>query len=183
MASVVALSHLMVGKRGLVAGAVGHDLIALVEQVLFPEVLEDPPDQLDIFVGVGHVGIFEVHPVGDAIGELAPVADIFEGGLAAFLVELGDAHFLDLMLVGEAVLLLDLDLDREAVGIPAAAARDVEAAHDLVAREHILEGARQYMMDAGATVGGGRALVEDVFGAALRLLDGLLERSARAPRN
>ena len=61
------------------------------------------------------------------------------------------------------------------MGVPAAAARDVEAAHDLVAREHVLEGSRQDMVNPGAAVGGGRPLIEDELGPAAALLNGLVE--------
>ena len=121
---LVAEGHLVIRKRRPAAGAIRDDLVALVEQVLVPEALEDPPDRLDVLIGVRHVGIIQVNPEGDAIRQASPVADVLKGRLAALLVEPGDAVFLDLLLAREAVLLLDLDLHRQPVGVPAAAARD-----------------------------------------------------------
>ena len=78
-------------------------------------------------------------------------------------------------LAGEAELLLDFELDRQAVGVPAALARDIEPAHGLVAREDVLERARQHVMDAGPAVGRRRPLVEYVARARRGLLLRLAE--------
>src|SRR6185436_13107240 len=75
--------------------------------------------------------------------------------------EARDADFLlDALLVEDAELFLDLVFHRQAVRVPAGFARTVEAAHGLVAREQILERAREHVMDAGPAVGRRRALVE-----------------------
>ena len=81
----------------------------------------------------------------------------------------------------EAELLLDLELDRQAVAVPARLARDEVAAHRLVAREHVLEDARQDVVGAGAPVGRGRALVEDERLRALAAAHRLVEDVALAP--
>ncbi len=53
--------------------------------------------------------------------------------------------------------------------IPPRLARRAEALHRLIARDHVLEHARQNMVHAGAGIGGGRTLVqhEQIFGVAL----------------
>jgi len=51
----------------------------------------------------------------------------------------------------------------------------VESLHDLVAREQILEGARQYVMHAGLSIRSRRAFVKNILGTAFALLNGLLE--------
>ena len=51
-------------------------------------------------------------------------------------------YVLDLLLVVDAELLLDGDLDRQAVAVPAALALDEVPAHRLEAREDVLEDAR-----------------------------------------
>ena len=45
---LVALGDLVRGQRGAAARAVGHDLVALVEQVAVPHRLQRPPDRLDV---------------------------------------------------------------------------------------------------------------------------------------
>ncbi len=68
---------------------------------------------------------------------------------------------LDALLALDAQLLLDLDFDGQAVGVPTCLAENAAAAHGLVAADGVLEGAGQDMVDAGEAVGGGRTLVED----------------------
>ena len=165
----------MIGESRPTARAIRHNLIALVEQVAVPEIFQDVPNRLDIVVGKGHVGGFEVNPESDTVGETFPILDVIERRLAAFLVEFRDAVAFDILLVGKAVPLLDLDLDGQAMRVPAAAPRDVEAAHDLVTREHILESARQHMVNAGFSIRGRRAFKKNVFRRALSLFDGFLE--------
>ena len=64
-------------------------------------------------------------------------------------------------------LLLDLDLDREAVAVPAALAGDVAPAHGVEPGVDVLEEAGPHVVDARAPVGGGRAFVEHPLGCAL----------------
>ena len=86
--------------------------------------------------------------------------------LAALGVELGDAVRLDVALAGEAELLLDRELDRQAVAVPAGLALDVVALHGLEPREDVLEDAGLDVVGAGHAVGGRRALVEGPRAAA-----------------
>ncbi len=71
----------------------------------------------------------------------------------AQLVELGDAVGLDLLLAVDAEAALDLELDGQAVRVPAGLARHAVAAHRLVAREEVLEDARDDVVRAGPAVG------------------------------
>src|SRR5204863_7232056 len=86
--------------------------------------------------------------------------DVAEHRLAAALVELGDAVALDLLLRGDAELLLHLELDRQPVAVPAGLAGDAIAAHRLVAGIDVLEDAGEDVVGAGAAVGSRRPLVE-----------------------
>ncbi len=158
---LVALRDLVARERRAVARAVRDDLEALVEQVLVPQLLERPPDRLDVVRVERPVGIVEVDPVADPLGQPRPVLEELEHGRAALGVELRDPVFLDLVLGLDPELVLDGDLDRQAVAVPAALAVGVEALHRLVAREDVLEHARQHVVRAGPPVGRRRALVED----------------------
>ena len=161
-AFLIALRQLVAAERRAAARAVGHDLVALVDQPALPVLLQDPPQRLDVVVGEGDVRGRQIDPVAEPLGHLLPFLDVLEHALPAFLDEGRDAVLLDRLLAGEAELLLDFELDRQAVGVPAALARDIEPAHGLVAREDVLERARQHMMDAGPAVGRRRPLVENV---------------------
>ena len=178
---LVAQRDLVRGQRGAAARAVGHDLVALVQQALVPHLLERPPDRLDVVVVHRVVGVVGVDPEADPLGQLVPLVDVLQDRLAALGVELGHAVGLDVVLGLEAQLLLDLQLDRQAVGVPAALAVHQPAAHGAVAREHVLEHAAEHVVRAGPAVGGRRALVEDVGLGALAPADRLAEHVALAP--
>ena len=162
-------------------GAVRDHPVALHEQPLLPDLLERPPDRLDVLVRERVVGVVGVDPEADPLGQLVPLVDVAQHRLAAAGVELGDAEALDVVLVGEAELLLDLELHREPVAIPARLARHVVALHRLVAREHVLEHAAEDVMRPGPPVRRRRALVEDERLGALAAADRLVEDVALAP--
>ncbi len=178
---LVALRHLVAADRRAAARAVRHDLVALVEQVLVPDLPQDPPDRLDVVVGVGVVGVVQVDPEADALGEALPLLEVRGDALAAELVELGDAVGLDLPLAVDAEAALDLELHRQAVRVPAGLARHAVAAHRLVAREEVLEDARDDVVRAGPAVGRRRPLVEDEEGRVVTALEALLEDAVLLP--
>ena len=126
---LVALGDLVRGERRAAAGAVGDHLVALVKAPVVPDLAQRPPDRLDVGVGERHVGVVEVDPEADPLGEPVPFLDVAEHRLAAALVELGDPVGLDLGLRGDPELPLDLQLDGQAVAVPAGLARHPMAAH------------------------------------------------------
>ena len=155
--------------------------MALVEEAFVPELAHQPPDRLDVVVGEGPVGVLGVDPHRGALGERGEVLDVALHRLATPVVEVGDAVGLDVVLVGEAELLLDLELDREAVAVPAALAGNVVAAHGLEPGVEVFEHAGPDVVEAGAAVGRGRALVEDPRWRALAQDLHLLEEVDLAP--
>ena len=130
------------------------------------DLLQRPPDRLDVGGVHRPVGLAHVDPVAHPLGHLLEEVDVPLHRLAAAGVELGDAVRLDVGLAGEAELLLDGELDRQAVAVPAGLAVDLVALHRLEAREDVLERPRLDVVGAGAAVRGGRALEE---GPACRL--------------
>ena len=157
---LVAGRDLVRAQRRSAARAVGDDLVALVEAIALPVLLQRPPDRLDVVGLHGHVGVVEVDPVPDPLDHPVPVVDVGEHRLPAAAIELGDPEGLDLLLRADPELLLDLELDREAVAVPATLARHVEAAHRLVARVDVLEHPGEDVVGARPAVCGRRALVE-----------------------
>src|SRR6185436_4614547 len=125
------------------------------------------------------VGVAHVDPAAHAVGHLLPQVDVPLHGLAAPRVELRDAVRLDVGLALEAQLLLDRELHREAVTVPAALAADLVALHGPEPREDVLERAGLDVVGAGAPVGGRRTLVEGPRLAGL--LQALLEDPVLAP--
>ena len=178
---LVALRHLVTRDGRAAAGAVGHDLVALVEEVLVPDLAQQPPHRLDVLVGERVVGVAEVDPETDALGQAVPLLEVGEDALLAETVELDDAVLLDLLLAVDAQPALDLELDGQTVRVPARLARDLEATHRLVAREDVLEDAREHVVRARAPVGRRRAFVEDEERRVLAQGEALLEDAALPP--
>ena len=143
--------------------------------------LERPPHRLYVLVGVGDVRPVIVEPVPDAAGEQLPVVLVPEYALAAPAVEFGHAEPFDAGLAADSERFLDLDLDRQPVGIPARYTRDLTAAHGVVAAHQILDGPSKHVMDPGPAVGGGRALKEDEGLAVPRSTERLVEEPFALP--
>ena len=157
------------------------DLVSLIEQPLLEEPRQRPPDALDVRAVVGDVRLVQIHPEGDALGQLLPLARVPEDGVDALLDERLDPVGLDRGLAVDPELFLDLDLDREPVRVPARLAGDAVAPHRLVAGEQVLDDARQHMPVVGQAVGGGRSLVEDERPVRRGLGEGLLEDALPLP--
>ena len=96
--------------------------MVLDEQPALVDLLERPPHALDVLGVHRPVGLVGVDPVAHALGHLLELVDVAEDRLAALGVELGDAVVLDVLLAGEAELLLDGELDGQAVTVPASLA-------------------------------------------------------------
>ena len=105
------------------------------------------------------VRVVHVDPVADAGGHGLPLFYVTEHAVAAFLVECLDAVFFNLFFAFEAKRFLDLELHGQAVGVPAAFALDAEALHGSVTADDVFEDPGEGVVDAGAAVGRGRALV------------------------
>ena len=180
----VALRELVARQRGRAPRAVRGDAEALVDEALLPHLAQGPPHRLDVVGGQRPVRVVVVEPERHALAEGDPVVDVLVDALAAEPVEALDPDLvLDVELARDVERLLDLELDREAVGVPARLALDVEALHRLVAAEEVLEGAREDVVGAWHAVGGGRTFVEDearpAFAEVKRLLEGVLGLPSR----
>ncbi len=171
----VAERDLVVGKSCAATRAVRRDPVVLHEQALVEDLLERPPHALDVAGVHGAVGLRQVDPVAHALGQLLERVDMPLDRLAAFRVELRDAVGLDVFLAGEAKLLFDLQLDGQAMAVPARLTRDVEALHGLEPREEILEHPCLDVVGAGHTVRGRRALVKGPLRAPFALRERAIE--------
>ena len=165
---LVALRQFMVGQAGAASWAVRRDAVVLHEQTLVEDLLERPPHRLDVVRVHGPVGVAHVDPVAHALGQVGERVDVAQHRLAAAGVELGDAVGLDVLLAGEPELLLDRELDRQAMAVPSGLARDVVALHRPIAGEHVLEDAGLDVVGARHAVGGRWTLVEDPLRPTLR---------------
>ncbi len=123
----------------------------------------------------GHVGLGKIDPEADTLGQLFPFLRVDENRIDALADELLNPVLEDALLAGDLERLLDLDLHRQPVGVPARLARHPETAHGLVARENIFDDARQDVPIVGHAISGGRPLVENEGLRAGALLEAFCE--------
>ena len=176
----------MAAQSGAGGGAVGLYGVALIEQTLLVELLQQPPQRLDVFVVVGDIGVVQVYEVAHPLGQLAPFAGVGHHVFAALLVVVlcrDVARRLRVVDVGlgDAERLLHAQLHGQPVGVPSSLALHLEALHGLIAVEGVLQRAAQHMVNAGMAVGRGRPLVEYKLRAALALLHGAVEHVLALP--
>ena len=148
-------------ERGAALRPPPDDFVALVEEAAVEEFLERPPDAFDVTLVVGHVGLVGVNPETEPFGQPFPFLHVPPDALLAELDKGLDAVGFDLLLGVNAEFLAHLDLDRQAVGIPAGFALAQVAPHGAVTGEEILDCPREAVAGVGHTVGGRRAFVED----------------------
>ena len=178
---LVALRDLMVRQPGPAARAVGRDAVVLYEQAPVVDLLERPPHRLDVARVHRAVGVVGVDPVRHPPGQGLKLTDVTHDRGAAGGVELRDPVDLDVALSGEAELLLDGELDRQPVAVPASLTGHVPALHGLEAREQVLEDPRLDVVRARLAVGRRRSLVEDPRLAVPGLLEAALEDPVTLP--
>lgn len=178
---LVPLGEFVVGEAGAAARAPGGDPVVLHQQALGEDLLQRPPHALDVLRVHGAVGLVEIDPVAHARGEFGEGVGVTGHRLAALRVELRDAVRLDVLLAVEPEFLLDRQLDRQPVAVPAGLAGDVVAAHGAEAGEDVLEDPGLDVVGAGHAVRGRRALVEDPLGTPPGLLQGASEDLVLAP--
>ena len=171
----VALGDFLRAERSPAAGAVRNDLEALIEKLSVPDLFQRPPFRLDIVVIVGDIGVLHIGPETDRVGEILPHAFILPDALLALLDERLHPVSFDLLFAVQAQFLLDLQLNRQTVRIPSGFPGHILSLHGMIARDHILDDARQHMSDMRLAVGCRRAVIKGIIGRAFPLLHTLLE--------
>ena len=172
---LIALCDLLRGERGSAARAVGNDLEALVEQSLVPDGLQCPPLGLDEIVIIGDIRVIHVSPEANCAGEILPHSLIFPDAFLTFIDERLQTVGLDLILSVQSKQLLNLDLNRKAVCVPACLSRHHTALHGAVSRNHIFDNTGLHMSDMRLSVCSRRAVVKGISRALLPAVNALLE--------
>ena len=160
---------------------IGLDGVALVEQPLVEELLEEPPQRLDVFVVIGDVGIVHIDPVAHLAGQVLPHARKLHDGFAAGAVVLLDGDLFADVLLGDAELLLDAQFDRKSVRIPPRLAVHEVALLRLVTAENVLDRTGHDVVDARRAVGRRGAFVEYERGVSFARGDAFMECIAGVP--
>ncbi len=181
LVDVVIHSQLVARQRRLVVPAVRQHPVALIGQTLVPQLLEGPDHRLHEAEIECLVVVVEIDPARLAGHIGPPLAGVLEHRRAAGVVELLDAHLLDLGLVGDAELALHLELCGQAVGVPAEAAFDLVAAHGAVPRHDVLDVSGEQVPVVRKPVGERRPVVEDVLRRVVATFDACAEGVAVRP--
>ena len=178
-------AQLVRAQRGLILRAVRQHTVALVCQALVVQLLERPHHGFHVRNVQGLVAVLEIDPTGLTMDVRLPLVGVLEHGGTAGVVELVDAHLLDLIHRVDAQFLLRLKLGRQTVSVPAEHAVDLVALHGLVTRDDVLRIAGQQVAIVRQAVGERRAVEEDEFVLAViagrTAFDGLLEGVVLVP--
>ncbi len=123
--------------------------------------------------------MLEVDPARLAMHIVTPFVHVFEHARAAGVVELVDAHLLNLIHRIDAELLLRLEFGRQTVRVPAEHAVDAMPLHRLVPRHHVFRIPREQVAIVRQAVRKGRPVKEHELVVAVLaagvLVNGLLE--------
>ena len=157
-AGVVFVFDLGFGQRSLVVDAPVDRAQALVDEFLFQKVVERRQHHRLVLRSHGGVGLVPASEDADAFELLALQIEKFLRVLSARFpdLQLGHLQFL------AAQLLIDLDLDGQAVAIPSRDVRRVESRHGLGFDDEILQALVQRMSEVNGAVGIGRTVVQNV---------------------
>ena len=142
----------MGAKSGTCCRRIRLNCISLVKQVLVVELLQQPPQSLDVAVIVCDVRIFEVNPVADALGKVGPVACVFHNFATASVVVVLYGNLLADVLLGDAESLFHAEFHRQTVGIPAGLAVNLVTSQSLVAADNVLDSTCHNVMDTRHSV-------------------------------
>ena len=134
--------------------------MAFVDKALVPHLLQCPPLGLDVVVVVCDVRVLHVSPETDAVTHVLPLVLVGPDGFLTLLDERLNAVALDLRLAVDAQSLLDFELDRKSVCIPACLEDDVLALHCVISRDNVLNDSRLDMSDMRLAVSRRRTVVE-----------------------
>ena len=87
--------RLEIRKRRSQLDRKGHDLKALIDQILIPQLFKNPPDRLHKGRIHRPIGMIKIDPAADAIDRFFPFTRIAKNDLAALFIKIGDAELLN----------------------------------------------------------------------------------------
>ena len=76
----------MARQSGTGSGGIRLDGVALIEQPLVVELLEQPPQGLNVFIVISDIGMIQIDEISHLLGQLAPLCRKLHHVLAAFVV-------------------------------------------------------------------------------------------------
>ena len=134
--------------------------MALVDKVLIPHLLQSPPFGLDVVVVICNIRIVHVSPEAYTVTHVLPLVLICPDGFLTLLDEGLYAVAFDLRLAVNTQSLLNFELYRKSVCIPACLEDDRLALHSMVSRNYVLNDSCLNMSDMGLSVSCRRAVIK-----------------------
>ena len=168
-------------ESGAGSGRIGLNGVALIEQALVVELLEQIPQGFDIAILIGDIGVVHVDPIAHLVREFFPLVGVFHHLLAAGGIVVVYANLLANILLGDTERFFHAELHGQSMSIPASLAQHLVALHGLEAAHDVLEGACHHMVNAGHTVGRRRSLIKHKGGSTFALLDAACKHVLRVP--
>ena len=150
------------GEGGVVVDAPVDRLEAFVDEAALEEGVEGLEDGALVAEGHGEIGVVPAAEDAEPLELAALEVDVLLGVLAAGAADGDGLHFEFFA----AELLVDLDLDGEAVAVPAGDVGSVKAGHGLGLDDEVLDAFVEGVAEVDGAVGVGRAVVQDVAGLA-----------------
>jgi hypothetical protein len=154
---VLVVFDLGLGERGAARDAPVHGLLGLVDEVLLDEAGQLAHDGGLVFGGHREIRLVPLAEDAEALELLLLDGDVFVRIFAALAAERNRGH---LALLG-AQIPVDLELDRQAVAVPAGHVRRVLAHHAAAAEQQVLEDLVHDVADVDVAVRVGRSVVQD----------------------
>ena len=175
------LRQLVLRERRAAARAPFGRAVALVEPVALVHLLQHPPHVFDVRVAEREVVVAPVHPLAEADRPLRQLRGRPHDDVAALRGKRLEPVLLDLALRVEPELVLDADLDPEALAVEAVLVALVVAPEGLVALEDVLQRAAPGRVDGEGLVRRHRPVEERELRAVRVLRAQLLEDPLRLP--
>ena len=146
------LVQFVAGQTSTCSRAVGLNGISLVEQTFLIQLLQQPPQCLYVFVVIGDIGMFHIHPVSHLLAQVGPFARVFHHIQAAALVVLLYTDGFAYIFLGDAQLFLHTEFYGQSMGVPSCLTHNLLSVHSLITAEGVLQTSGQYVMDTWVTV-------------------------------
>ena len=156
--------------------------MGFVDPLFFPELFKHPPDGLHK-VGVhGFIIVIKIDPTAHAGDGFAPFADIGLHHGTAFFVKHIHPGFHNRGGTGQSQSILGQRFDGQTVTVPAKTTFHILAAHGLITRHDVFDGARQQVTIMRQPGGKRRAVVEHKLIGVRPLIQTLLENAPGLPK-
>ena len=143
----------MTAQSGTGSRRVWLDRLAFVEISLTVDVLEKPPQGLDITVVIRDIRIVHIHPITDTLGKGPPLRGVFHHLFTAGTVVVLHADFLADVFLGNTEFFLYAKLYRQSMCVPSRPSAHFVSGLCLVPAHCILDGSGHHMMYTRHAVG------------------------------